>query len=73
MGTSENRDCQWASKNSYSNCIRVGYDKVEQIREGVSGDGLGGTSRKRDCHCASSRNLNVSTYEAFTISPGSLF
>ncbi len=37
-----NRDCQWASKNNYSYSIRVGYDRVEQIREGVSGDGLEG-------------------------------
>ncbi len=29
MGTSGNRDCQWASKNSYNNSIRVGYDRVE--------------------------------------------
>ncbi len=42
MGTSGNRDYQWASKNSYSNSIRVGYDRIEQIREGVSGDGLEG-------------------------------
>ncbi len=42
MGTSENRDCQWTSKNSYSNSIRVGYDRMEQIREGVSGDRLEG-------------------------------
>ncbi len=40
MGASENRDCQWASKNSYSNSIWVGYDRTEQIWEGVSGDGL---------------------------------
>ncbi len=38
MGTSGNRGCQWASKNSYSNSIRVGYDRVEQIQEGVSGN-----------------------------------
>ncbi len=38
MGTSGNRDCQWASKNSYSNSIRVGYNRVEQIREEVSGN-----------------------------------
>ncbi len=42
MGTSENRDCQWASKNSYSNSTRVGYDRMEQIREGISEDGLEG-------------------------------
>ncbi len=42
MDTSGNRDCQWASKNGYSNSIRVGYDRAEQIREGVSGDGLEG-------------------------------
>ncbi len=39
MGASWNRDCQWTSKNSNSNSIRVGYDRVEQIQEGVSGDG----------------------------------
>ncbi len=27
---------------TYKNSIRVGYDKVEQIREGLSGDGLEG-------------------------------
>ncbi len=42
LGASGNRDCQWASKNSYSNSIRVGYYRMDQIREGVSGDGLGG-------------------------------
>ncbi len=42
MGTSGNMDCQWASKNSYSNSIRMGYDRVEQIREGVLGNGLEG-------------------------------
>ncbi len=42
MGTSGNMDCQWASKNSYSNSIRVGYDMIEQLLEGVSGDGLEG-------------------------------
>ncbi len=73
MGTSGNMDCQWASKNSYSNSIRVGYDRIEQIREGVSGDRLGGTSGKRDCHRASSHNLNVSTDEAFTTSSAILF
>ncbi len=36
---SGNRDCQWATKNSYSNIIRVGYDRIEQIREGLSGTG----------------------------------
>ncbi len=30
------------TKNNYSNGIRVGYDRVEQIREGVYGDGLEG-------------------------------
>ncbi len=30
------------TKNNYSNSIRVGYDRVEQIREGVSGHGLEG-------------------------------
>ncbi len=42
MGASGNRDCQWASKNSYRNCIRVGYDRVEQFREGELVDGLEG-------------------------------
>ncbi len=42
--------------NSYS--IRVGYDRVEQVQEGISRDGLEG-----DCRCASSGNLNVSTDE----------
>ncbi len=46
---------------------------MEQLREGVSGDGLEGTSGKRDSHRASSRNLNVSTDEAVTISSCSLF
>ncbi len=32
-----------------------------------------GTSGKRDCHRASSRNLNVSTDEGFTTSTGNLF
>ncbi len=36
MGTSENRDCQWASKSSYS------YDWMEQIRGGVWRDVLEG-------------------------------
>ncbi len=35
--TSGNRDCQWTPKNSHSNSIRVGYDMMEQIREGASG------------------------------------
>ncbi len=30
------------AKTNYSNSIRVGYYKVEQIRKGVSGDGLTG-------------------------------
>ncbi len=42
MGTSGNRDCQLASKHSYRRNRRVGYDRVEQIGEGVSGDGLEG-------------------------------
>ncbi len=42
MDTSGNRDCQWASKRSYSNSIRVGYVRMEQIWEGVLGDGLEG-------------------------------
>ncbi len=42
LGASGNRDCQRASKNSYSNNIRAGYYRMDQIREGVSGDGLGG-------------------------------
>ncbi len=37
------------------------------------GTGKRGTSGKRDCHCASSRNLNVSTDVAVTISSGSFF
>ncbi len=40
MGISGNRECQGASKNSYSNSIRVGYDRMDKVREGVSGDGL---------------------------------
>ncbi len=40
MGTWGNRDCRWASKNSSSYSIKMGYDRVKQIREGVSGDGL---------------------------------
>ncbi len=40
MCTSGNRDCQRAS--SYSNSIRVRYDRMEQIRDEVSGDGLEG-------------------------------
>ncbi len=31
MGTSGNRDCQLASKNSYSNRMKVGYDRMEKI------------------------------------------
>ncbi len=42
MGILGNRDFQWVSKNSNSNCIKVGYYRMEQIREGVSGDGLNG-------------------------------
>ncbi len=42
MGTSGNRDCQWLPKRSYRNSIRVGYDRMEQIRAGVLGDGLEG-------------------------------
>ncbi len=42
MGTSENTDCQWASKNSYNNSIRVGYERVGYLREGISGDELEG-------------------------------
>ncbi len=42
MGTSGNRGCPWVSKNIYSNSIRVGYDRMEQVQEGVSGDGLEG-------------------------------
>ncbi len=38
MGTSENMDCLWASQNSYS------YDRMEQLREGVSRDVLDGNS-----------------------------
>ncbi len=39
MGTSENRGCQWASRNSYSNSIRVGYDRMNQVREEYRGAG----------------------------------
>ncbi len=42
MGSSGNRGYQWAPKNSYSNSVRVGYDRMERIWEGVSGDGLEG-------------------------------
>ncbi len=49
------------AKNNYSNNIRVGCDKVEQIWEGVSGDGLDG-----NFHRASSRNWNVSTDDVST-------
>ncbi len=42
MGTSGNRNCQWASHNSYSNSINAVYDRVEQSRKGVSGCGLEG-------------------------------
>ncbi len=41
MGTSGNRGCQWASKNSYSNRIRVGYDRVDRIRGRIRGELLG--------------------------------
>ncbi len=41
MGTSGNRDCQCASENSYSNSIRMGYDRMEQIRGRVRGVLLG--------------------------------
>ncbi len=37
MGTSGNRDYQWASKRSCRYSIWVGYDRIERIREGVSG------------------------------------
>ncbi len=45
------------------NTYRVGYDRLEQIWEGG----------KRDCNCASSRNWNVSTYVAVTVSSVILF
>ncbi len=61
MGALRNGDCQWASRNSYSNSMRVGCNRMEQIRELVSGDGLEGTSGKRHCHRASSRKLNDTT------------
>ncbi len=59
--------------NNYTNGIRVGYDRVEQIREGVLGDGLEGNFWEEDCQRVSSRNVNVSTDVAVTISSGSLF
>ncbi len=45
------------------------------IRRGGTNSGvsIGGTSGKRDCHCASSQSLNVSMDVAVTISSGSLF
>ncbi len=45
----------------------MGYDRVEHVRKGISGDGLGGTSGKRDCNRTSGRNLNISTNEALGI------
>ncbi len=42
MGTSGKRDCQWVSKNSSSNSITLGYDRMEQIRRGGIGDGIEG-------------------------------
>ncbi len=38
----------YTTKKNYINIIRVGYDKVEQIREGEFGVGLEDTSGKRD-------------------------
>ncbi len=37
--SSEQLKLLWTTKDNYSNSIRMGYDRVEQIREGVAGDG----------------------------------
>ncbi len=44
---------------------------MEEIPERISGDELGGSFR--ECHRASSRELNISTDEAFIISSGNMF
>ncbi len=58
---------------NYSNSIKVGYDREEHGREGISGMGSRVTSGKGDCHRAASRNLNVSMDEVLTITSGNLF
>ncbi len=40
--SSEQLKLLWTTKDNYSNNIRVGYDRVAQIREGGAGDGLEG-------------------------------
>ncbi len=52
----------------YKNSIDLGYGRVGQSQETISGEG-----GNRDCHRASSSLLNISADEAFTISSGSLF
>ncbi len=56
------------TKNNYSNSIRYDTAGWNKFGREYRGTGKRGTSRKRDCHRASSRNLNVSTEQAFTIS-----
>ncbi len=46
---------------------------IQDSSGGDIGDMLEGASRKRDCHRAFSRNLKISTDEAFTISCGNSF
>ncbi len=43
---------------NYRNRIRVGYNKVEEVMEGISEDGQEG-----DCHRVSSSNPNMYTGE----------
>ncbi len=40
----EQKKLQSATKVNYKNSIRVGDDRVEQVREGIPGNGL-----ERDC------------------------
>ncbi len=47
---------------NYRNRIRVGYNKVEEVMEGSSEDGLEG-----DCHRGSRSNPNMSTDETLAI------
>ncbi len=53
--------------------IGVWYGRVEQVREGISRDGLEGNFMEQGLNRASRRDLNISTDEAFKISSGNLF
>ncbi len=74
--SSEQWKLLWTTKNNYTTSIgcthRWDTSRWNKYGREYWGTGKRGTSEKRDCHCASSRNLNDSTDVAVTMSSGSL-